>query len=89
MMQHKDIALLFQQLLNLNNNNNRAILKTVITTLLTVKNQAQIEVVTSHHWPRKSGHTYNAWTQIRTDLKAGYKHIQTQVGDRTIGQKKH
>ena len=41
MMQHKDVASLFQQLLNLNNNknnNNRAILKTVITTLLTVKN---------------------------------------------------
>ena len=38
MIKHKDIASLFQQLLKMNNNNNRAILKTVITTLLTVKN---------------------------------------------------
>ena len=43
MMQHKDIASLFQQLLNLNNNNNQAILKTVITTLLTVKNISQLQ----------------------------------------------
>ena len=60
-MQNKDIASLFQQLLNLNNNlnNNQAILKTVIATLLTVqKNQSILKYMKKPENDEKT-HTAN------------------------------
>ena len=67
MMQHKDIASLFQQLFNLNNNN-RAILKTVITTLLTVKNYVE-KIVETYKTISEILHSFAFFISMILNLK--------------------